>query len=463
MKEAERTLPSDLDSERSVLGAILVWNAAFEQVAPVLTPHDFFRDAHRRIFAAMTDLLDARGVVDDVTLKDALARRGDLDEVGGPVYLASLSNGVPRATNVEFYARIVKEKAQLRGLIDAANRTLAGAYAAEEPSSELLRRADVSLLALSNGHAGRMADLRDAPARLFKDIEYQVEHRGELTGVVTGFKQIDDITLGWQPGDLNIIAARPSIGKTTWAMNSVVAAARAGKRVAVFSLEMRRKQLENRLMSNLSGVSLERIRGGFLGSEDYQRVSQGLNEMHTLAIHIDDRSGQSVWDIRGGCRRLKAEGGLDLVMIDYVQLMAGSLEGREAFNRNAVITDISRRLKGLADELSAPILLLSQLSRAGSKRFDPRPQLSDLRESGALEQDADIVLFLHRKNHKVGGVTQVILEKHRNGRTGTVNATFDMDTSTFTDGGDDPPEPEKPARKPSTRRRGAIDEQGMVG
>ena len=440
----ERTLPVNLEAERAVLGVILVSNPAFEQAASVITAADFHRVAHQKIFTAMAVLIDEKRVaVDLVTLRDELTRCGDLEDVGGPSYITSLANGVPRSTNIGYYARIVKEKATLRGLIDASNRMLTEAYEGSSPSEELLHRADRAVLALQAGHGGgRMADLRSSLPALFADVEYSVAHRGELRGVATGFASINAETYGWQAGDLIVIAARPSIGKSTIAMNMAVAAARTGKHVAVFSLEMRRRQLERRLLSSLSRVALSRIVGGYLGAADYLAVSEALQSMHDLPISIDDRGGVTFWDVRSTCRRMRAERGLDMVIIDYVQLMKGSLDRRGA-NRNDEITDISHRLKELADECNVPILLLSQLNRAAASRQDKRPQLSDLRESGALEQDADIVAFLHRNSHKTGGVTNFIIEKQRNGATGAVNLTFERDISLFVDGGEEPSAPEK--------------------
>ena len=455
MTDTERTLPFNLEAEKAVLGVVLVNNPAFETAARVLKPNDFHRDAHRRVFAAMSTLInDKRMAVDLITLRAQLAQQGDLDEVGGPAYITSLADGVPRSTNVEYYARLVKEKSTLRNLIYAANTILTGAYEAEEPAEELLRRADQALLGLQNGHgAGRMADLTSSAPALLADVEYSVSHRGELRGVDTGSALINAETYGWQAGDLIVLAARPSIGKSSLAMNMAVAAATTGVRVAVFSLEMRRRQLERRLLSSLSGVSLSRIAGGYLGSEDYPRVSAALETILTLPISIDDRGGVTFWDVRSTCRRMRSEGGLGLVIIDYVQLMKGSLDRRGA-NRNEEITDISRRLKELADECSVPVLLLSQLNRGAAARQDKRPQLSDLRESGALEQDSDLVTFLHRQSHKTGGPTTFIIDKARNGPTGSVTLLFDRETSTFTDAPDGAAEPEaEPAEAPVTRRR----------
>jgi replicative DNA helicase len=442
-----RTLPHNLEAERSILGGILVHNAAFTLAAQVITADDFYRDAHRRIFAAMIVLIDEKHVeVDFVTLKEELAKHGELDEVGGPAYIASLADGVPRATNVAYYAGIVKEKALLRALIYAANKMLTDAYAGEDEPATLVQKADAELLKVQQAtRSSRLTDMRESVGRIMNDLDYRAAHRGELLGLDTGFPSLNELTFGWLPGDEVIIAARPSIGKTTFVLNTALAAAKLGKRVAIFSLEMRRKQLEYRLLSTLSGVPIGRLASGYLGSRDYEKLSQAFETMHVLPLYIDDRSGQTALDIRTGCRRVKSEGGLDLVVVDYVQLVPGTLE--RGATRNEQVTDISRRFKDAADELTVPFLVLSQLSRANEKRADPRPRLSDLRESGALEQDSDIVAFLHRENHRTGGATELILEKQRNGPTGTVMLNLDRDTTTFTDAGPQP-EPEQPAPKP---------------
>jgi replicative DNA helicase len=302
----------------------------------------------------------------------------------------------------------------------------------------VIARADRELIDLQRGRAAELEDVRTTSDRLFAVIESNVARKGQLHGIETGFPSINAQTYGWMPGDLIVIAARPSIGKTVFALNTSVAAARAGAHVAFFSLEMRTEQLEYRLLTALSGVPGDRIKSGYLGEPDFAKLSDAMGVLAGLPIFISDRGRQTVWDVRSACRRVKSEHGLQLVVIDYVQLMAGSLERRGA-NRQEEITDISRRLKDLADELSVPILLVSQLNRGAETRADPRPKLSDLRESGALEQDADLVCFLHRKHHRVGGTTNFILEKQRNGPTGTVNLTLDRETQQFTDGGEDEP------------------------
>lgn len=339
-----------------------------------------------------------------------------------------------------------------RALIAYAHRTVDLVVAGEHGAPALLADADRRLIDLQAGHVeSRLRSLRDTQDARLARLEWRHEHRGEITGIETGFQAINDLTLGWQPGELIIIAARPSIGKTTFVMNTAWAARQAGKRVAVFSLEMRLEQLEDRLLSSLSGVPLTRLASGHVMTPDWPKISQAHALMAAQPFDIDDRSGQTAWEIRSTCRRLKAEAGLDLVIIDYVQLIPGSLERRGA-TRNDEVTDISRRLKTLADEVSCPILLLSQLSRANEKRTDPRPKLSDLRESGALEQDADTVCFLHRSDHRKGGMTAFIMEKQRNGPTGTIPLWLDRDIVTFTTPTDEQIASAQPAPKAEKKR-----------
>lgn len=456
----ERTLPHNLDAERAVIGAILVRNNAYDEAANLVKAKDFFRDAHRRIYEAIAYLRDERqAAIDHVTLSEELTRRGDLDAVGGKAYVVTLSDGVPRAINVSHYCTIVRDKAVLRELIYAANTILTDAYCAEEQPTTILERADRLILDASNAHtSGRLASVATSMAGLFADFERRVNTRGTLSGIPTGFASVDELTFGWQPGDLIVIAARPSVGKTTFVMNSAVAAARAGKHVAFFSLEMRRRQLEYRLLSSLAKVPCTRVMNGYVSSAEYPLIAHAFEELNTLPISIDDRAHQTVQDIRSACRRLKSEGKLDLVVVDYVQLMQGTID-RKGATRNEELTDISRRLKILTDEVGAPILLLSQLKRLAGRT----PALDDLRESGALEQDSDIVGFLHRTNHRQGGATDFTLAKQRNGPTGSVRLAFDRDTLTFSDAGlapeSEPTEAEQPAmdgmehRKKTYRRR----------
>lgn len=454
-KAEEFILPHNLEAERATLGAALLSSTAADYLCDRLNAEAYFRRPHQTLFTAIRTLREQGSEIDNVTLKEQLGRIGKLDDVGGPVYIANLTDGVPRSVNIEHYAGILRDLQVKRALVAFANQTIDLVAEASHASTEIVVDSDRRLMELRAGYTeGRMQSLAASSAALHADLEWRVAHKGQLTGIPTGFQSIDELTLGWQPADMIIIAARPSIGKTTFVMNSAIAAARSTgstgrrRRVAVFSLEMRRIQIEYRILAQLSRVPLSRLLSGHLTEGDYPLVSQAMCDMAELQIEIDDRAAQTAWDIRGACRRLQAEGGLDQVIIDYVQLMSGSLERRGA-TRNEEITDISRRLKGLGDELGVPMLVLSQLSRANESRPDPRPKLSDLRESGSLEQDADMVAMLHRKNHREGGVTNFILEKQRNGPTGTLNLTFDRDINLFEDGGVEPtPEPaaQKPAR-----------------
>lgn len=448
---ADRTLPHNIEAEKAVLGAVLINNAVFEKARQFINPRDFFRRAHMLIFGAFITLIDEqKRDVDFLTLKEELGRLGELEECGGPAYISALTDGVPRTSNAGHYAQIVREQSRLRQIIRAGNEMICAGYDAEEPSGAIVATADKAIIALQRGNAGEMLDLRHTHTALYADIEFHEKNRGQLIGIDTGFQSLNDLTLGWQV-ELIVIAARPSIGKTAFTLHTAMAGAKTGKVVGMFSLEMRRRQLEYRMLSNLSGIPLERIRGGFLGEPDYDRMSSAMAAMADLPIYIDDQAGKTVWDIRSSCRRMKSEHGLDLVVIDYVQLMAGALERRGA-TRTEQVTDISNRLKVLADEISAPILLLSQLNRGADSRADPRPKLSDLRESGSLEQDADKVIFLHRKHHRESGTTNVIVDKDRNGPGGTVNVTFTRENQTFVDGGEEPPAP-APEEKPAKAKR----------
>lgn len=456
--DPERTLPHNIEAEKAVLGAVLIDNDMLHPAMAVLAPATFFRDAHRRIFTVMIALTERHDPIDNVTLMTALEKTGELEEVGGPAYIASLSDGVPRSTNVEYYAQIVRDTHGLRALIFLGNRLIADAYEGDRSAVSLVLDHEQRLADMGDNYkVGRMSTLRSSTSWLVKEIEHRVEHKGELRGLDTGFASINEVTGGWRPGDYIVLAARPSIGKTTFALNTMIAACRMASgrrpRAAFFSLEMTREQIDFKLLSHFSAIPLIRLDGGHLGQLDYKHVTAGLEAILEIgdAIDIDDSTGLNAREIRSMCRRRKSESGLDLIVIDYVQLMPGTLDRRGA-TRNDEITDISRRLKALARELKVPLILLSQLNRGAKDRADPRPRMQDLRESGALEQDADIVAFIHRKDHKASGVNEFIIEKQRNGPTGTVYITLDRDTATFTDGGTPEPEPAAPARGRARKR-----------
>jgi replicative DNA helicase len=429
----DRTLPHNLDAEKSVLGAILINNQAFNQAAEVIDAEDFFRDAHRRIFEKMVGLTDRSQPVDLITLKDELTRAGELDEVGGPAYISALTDGVPRSANIEYYARIVKEKSTLRRLIQSANDVLLKAYDAEEDADLLLDEAERSIFQIAEHRLRsgfvRVGDLVDSGYQLIEQLQ---AHKGLVTGVPSGFVDLDEMTSGFQKSDLVIIAARPSMGKTSFVLNIAMhGGIEAGKTVGIFSLEMSKEQLFMRMLTSEARVDAHRFRGGFLGEQDYARLVEAFARLHDAKVFIDDTPSAGILEMRAKARRLKLEHGLDMLVVDYLQLM----QGRGKFdNRQQELASISRALKILAKELEIPILALSQLSRAPETRGDHRPQLSDLRESGALEQDADVVMFIFREdmyrteggepNPEAEGTAEIIVGKQRNGPTGTARLAF---------------------------------------
>ncbi len=424
----ERTLPHNLEAERCVLGAILIHNEAFNVAAELIDSHDFFRVAHRLVFDKMVGLNERGHVIDLVTIKDELGRSGHLDEVGGAAYVAGLADGVPRSTHVEHYARIVKEKATLRNLIHSASKILSTAYEAEQDAGTVLDQAEQEIFSIAEDriHTG-FVPLGDLVQGSFTAIENLQQHKGLVTGIPTGFVDLDNLTSGFQPSDLIIIAARPSMGKTSFVLNVAQhIGTKTDRTVGFFSLEMSREQLFMRMLTSEAEVDSHRFRGGFLSERDYGRLSTALGRLAEARVYIDDSAGLGVLEARAKARRLKAEHGLDLLVIDYIQLM----QGRGRFeNRTQEVASISRALKGLAKELAVPVVALSQLSRAPESRSDRRPQLSDLRESGALEQDADVVMFIYRDEQygatpENENLAEIIIGKQRNGPTGTVKMAF---------------------------------------
>ena len=434
---AERTLPHNLEAERSVLGAILVHNDAFNLAAQVIDSQDFYRDAHRRIFDRMVALNERHDAIDFVTLKEELARAGELDEVGGPAYVASLADGVPRATNVEYYARIVKEKATLRNLIYAASKIVTNAYEADQESDLILDEAESAIFAVADDRlkSGFIA-MRDLVKDSFPKIEKLFEQKRLITGVPTGFVDLDEMTRGLQGGDLVIVAARPSMGKTSLVLNIAQYVAALGDQVVgFFSLEMSKESLFLRLLTSEAQIDGHRLMSGAIGGNDYHRISHALEKLNAMKLFIDDTASIGVLEMRAKSRRLQAEHGLNLLVVDYIQLMSG--RGRFE-NRTLELASISRSLKGLAKDLNVPIVVLSQLSRAPEARSDHRPQLSDLRESGALEQDADVVVLIYRDdaynrdpNSPDAGTAELILAKQRNGPTGVVRLAFLREQTRF--------------------------------
>jgi len=434
---AERTLPHNLEAERSVLGAILVHNDAFNTATQVIDSRDFYRDAHRRIFDSMVALNERNQAIDFVTLKEELSRGGNLDDVGGPAYVASLADGVPRATNVEYYSRIVKEKATLRNLIYAANKIVSNAYEADQEPELILDEAESAIFSIADDKlkAG-FVQMRDLVKDSFPKIEQLFEQKRLITGVPTGFVDLDEMTRGFQPGDLIIVAARPSMGKTSLVLNiAQYCSMQPDHTVGLFSLEMSKESLFLRLLTSEAQIDSHRLMSGAIGQKDYGKISHALETLSAMKLHIDDTANIGVLEMRAKARRLKSEHGLSMLAIDYIQLMTG--RGRFE-NRTLELASISRSLKGLAKELSVPIVVLSQLSRAPESRSDHRPQLSDLRESGALEQDADVVILIYRDdaynrdpNNPDAGTAELILAKQRNGPTGVVRLAFLREQTRF--------------------------------
>lgn len=433
-------LPHNDEAERSVLAAVLLDNRHFHRVQEMLGGGAFYSPRHRRIFEAMEDLSEAGSALDLVTVKAELERGAALESCGGPAYLASLLDGVPRSANVEHYARIVKEAATLRELIASALQILDMARSPKGPADQVLDEAEKAIFRVAEERlrAG-FVPLKQVADRYIHVLEELTERKELITGVPTGFLTLDEMTAGLQATDLVILAARPSMGKTAFALNLAShAALRQGKKVGIFSLEMSHQQLFQRILCAESRVDSHRVRTGRVGREEWGRIIEGYGKLASAPIWIDDTPGIGIMEMRAKSRRLKLEHGLDLLIVDYLQLMRG--RGRTRYDsRQQEISDISRSLKEIAKELGVPVLALSQLSRAPEQRGtgEKRPQLSDLRESGAIEQDADVVMFLFREevykrdNPELHGKAELIIGKQRNGPTGTVDLHFIREFTSF--------------------------------
>ena len=425
---AQRLPPQNLEAETSVLGAVLLENEALNRVLEILHEDDFYRDAHRRIFSAILHLYEHSEPVDLITLSEVLKTRGHLDDVGGVEYLNSLVNGVPTAANISYYAKIIKEKAILRKLINRATEIVSQSYANSGDVDEFIDKAERTIFEISEDRVRpSFYPIKDLIKSSFKTIERLYEKRQLITGVPTGFQRLDELTSGLQPSDLIIIAGRPSMGKTALALNIAQnASVQAAIPAAIFSLEMSKEQLALRMLCSEAKVDAHRLRGGFLSEADWPRLTRAAGSLSEAPLFIDDTPGLSALEMRAKTRRLKIEHNLGLVIVDYLQLMRGRAS---ADSREQEISDISRSLKALAKELSIPVIALSQLNRRVEERGDKRPQLSDLRESGAIEQDADVILFLYReevynKSEENRGKAEIIIGKQRNGPTDKVDLAF---------------------------------------
>jgi replicative DNA helicase len=433
------TLPANVEAERSILGAILLDNLAYNEAAEHLKAEDFSLDSHRRIFTRMVDLSESSRPIDMITLVEELDRRKELEAIGDVGYISGLVDGVPDRPSIEHYIKIVRDKALLRGLIHAASAAIARASEQGDPAEEILNDAEAAIFQLSEKRIGRgFMGVQDIVKESFGSVDALLQRGQRITGLATHYTDLDEMTSGFQRSDLIIIAARPSMGKTAFAMNIAEnASIEDQKVVGMFSLEMSREALLLRLLCSRARVDSHKMRTGSLWRDDMTKVVHAMEQLAQAPIFIDDTPGISLSEMRAKARRLQqAQGKLDLIIVDYLQLMSGG--GRRYENRTQEVSAISRGLKALAKELAVPVIALSQLSRAPESRGgDHRPQLSDLRESGSIEQDADVVAFIFREevykqdDPDLQGKAELIIAKQRNGPTGRVNLAFLKNSTRF--------------------------------
>lgn len=422
---AKRLPPQSLEAEQSVIGSMIMDREAIDSVKDLLIDEDFYHPDLRMIYEVIVDLYNHNRPVDLVTLQTALEDRQILDQLGGIEYISKLAMAVPTSAHAKHYAQIVKEKSTLRKVIRASQDIMADAYSNADTVEGILNTAEERIFNIvQNRDAGEFSAVSEIINPMLNKLEQLTKNQGKVTGISTGFLDLDYRTAGLQPSDLVLVAARPSMGKTAFALNLVQnAAVRERKVCAMFSLEMSKEQLLNRMVCAEAMVDAQKVRTGDLEDEDWSKLSMGAVILADAPIYIDDTPGITIADMRAKCRKLKMEKGLDFIMVDYLQLMSG---GGKQQSREQEISEISRGLKALAREMSAPVVALSQLSRACESRADHRPMLSDLRESGAIEQDADVVMFLYRDEYyhpdtELKNQAEVIIAKQRNGPTGTVN------------------------------------------
>jgi replicative DNA helicase len=422
--------PQNVEAEQAVLGAILVDKEALFKIAGTMGADDFYRDDHRVIYSAMLGLFEKRSPIDLVTLTEELRRKKDLEAAGGATYLAHLTGGVVSSAHIEKHAQIVSEKATLRRLIRAATQIIEDSYKEKEEIPVIIDRSEQVLFAVSQKMiSANFLPIRDILADTFDRINELHENKGQLRGVPSGFKDLDNLLAGFQKSDLIIIAARPSMGKTSLALNIAVhAAVRENVPAGIFSLEMSRDQVVDALLTMEAGIDSWRLRTGNLREDDFPKLNYAMGVLSEAPLYIDDSPLMSIMDIRTKARRLQAEHGLGLIVVDYLQLMESVSRSRDP-NRVQEVSEISRGLKALARELSVPVIALSQLSRAVEARHPKIPQLADLRESGSIEQDADVVAFIYREDYydpdtDKKGITQLMIKKHRNGPIGEIELYF---------------------------------------
>jgi len=438
MKETDVHLdklpPQNIEAEQSILGAILIDNDALPKALEILDPEDFYKQSHRKIFNVMIELFEKSEPIDMITLTDDLKRRDEMEAVGGISYLSSLVNMIPTAANVKYHSRIVREKALLRGLLRSATEIAGRVYEDNLDAEELVDYAERSIFDISDKRIkASFVTLKEVIKDSFEMIERLYDKKETVSGVPSGFRDLDDLTTGFQKGDLIVVGGRPSMGKTAFSLNVAQHVGLELKEpVAIFSLEMAKEQLAFRMLCSEAMVDSSSIRKGFIKKEDWHKLTSAASNLTGAPIFIDDSSGINALELRAKARRLKMEHGLSLVIVDYLQLM----RGRGSFERREQeISEISRSLKALAKELSVPVIAVSQLNRSVEQRRPPTPILADLRESGAIEQDADVILFLYRdeiyNKEAKKGQAEVIIAKQRNGPTGTVNLSFISNCTRF--------------------------------
>ncbi|WP_191559843.1 replicative DNA helicase [Metabacillus idriensis] len=432
----DRIPPQNIEAEQAVLGAIFLEPASLITASEILIPEDFYRASHQKIYNVMLNLADKGEPVDLVTVTSELADANILEEIGGVSYLSDLANAVPTAANIEYYGRIVEEKSILRRLIRTATTIAQDGYSREDEVDVLLNEAEKNIMEVSQRkNAGAFQNIKDVLVQTYDNIELLHTRKGDITGIATGFTELDRMTAGFQRNDLIIVAARPSVGKTAFALNIAQnVATKTDENVAIFSLEMGADQLVMRMLCAEGNINAQNLRTGNLTPEDWGKLTMAMGSLSDSGIFIDDTPGIRVSEIRAKCRRLKQESGLGMILIDYLQLIQGS--GRNKDNRQQEVSEISRTLKSLARELKVPVIALSQLSRGVEQRQDKRPMMSDIRESGSIEQDADIVAFLYRddyydKESENKNIIEIIIAKQRNGPVGTVSLAFVKEYNKF--------------------------------
>jgi len=442
-----RKPPHNLEAEQAILGSMFLSAEAVENTLSSLQPEDFYRPAHARIYRAIRHLYDRNVPIDQVSVADRLEAAGELDQAGGKAYLLDITGVVPTAANAHRYAEIVKRMSMLRQLIGAATHIVELGYEAPDDLTEVVEEAEKRIFDVTNQRVtSNFTHIQELLGTVFEELEDLFEHQRHVTGVPTGFEDLDRLLAGLHRGDLIILAARPSVGKTAFALNIAVNAAKAGTSVALFSLEMASDQLVQRVLCSEARVNSQDMRTGYVKEQDWTPISKAMARLAELDVHIDDTSSMSILELKAKARRLLRERPNSIVIVDYLQLMQPTT--RRSENRQTEIAEISRGLKALAKDLSVPVLALSQLSRAVEQRAGKRPQLSDLRESGAIEQDADVVMFIDRNTDPRGsededdrpprGIAEIIVAKHRNGPIGSAKLAFVDRFAKFVDAAREP-------------------------